>query len=152
MPYPSTSCPGSAVRIGWSHTDVLNCEVKKQGIPLHTTNQTKQTFLKQWNLVTEGGARPVARHLKAVRSPCLQHRVRGNTVFIIFGHFDDRKGATMAPKFYFYSILPCLSRRAWTMVVFKYITYAATFLLFDANILQNVILVDCFSLYLAQIY
>ena len=62
-------------------------------------NQTKQAVLKQWNLVTEGGARPVARHLKAVRSPCLQHRVRGNTVSIIFGAFlDDRKSATMAPK------------------------------------------------------
>ena len=33
------------------------------------------------------------------------------------------------------------------MVVFKYITYAATFLLFDANILQNVTLFDWFSLY-----
>ena len=60
MPYPSTSCPGSAVRIGWSHTDVLNCEVKKQGIPLHTTNQTKQTFLKQvfpdtWSQKVEPG-------------------------------------------------------------------------------------------------
>ena len=41
MPYPSTSCPGFAARTGWSHTGVLNCELKKQGILLHTTESNQ---------------------------------------------------------------------------------------------------------------
>ena len=46
MPYPSTSCPGSAARTGWIHTGVLNCELKKQGIPLHTTESNQASFFE----------------------------------------------------------------------------------------------------------